>query len=192
MLISWVLVNTALSAFGWTKWGGVGNWWEVTCEIEVPVKPKVRMVGYTGAGTCDPSLTYTNFVASGMKETINAEDTWTSGNHTLPSSLGNFGQTVWLLGDGGSVWATFSQPSTDVVIQFASSDSNDGPADVYVDGILMVDGVDTWNQGNWYIEVYDLPDVVHTVKVVDVDGASTCAAVDAGVQIDWFGRKTGL
>lgn len=71
---------------------------------------------------------------------------------------------VWMFSSGSRLYADFTATSDTVAVQFAYSDSNDGIANIYVDGQLAT-SLDSNNQGNWYVEISDLPSAQHKVII---------------------------
>lgn len=80
----------------------------------------------------------------------------------LPTAPWNSG--LWIYGSPGYVQTEFSDPSDSLFVQF-ESDTNDGWADFYIDGVLVY-SLDTYN-GGWFAVVFsDLTWAAHTLKVV--------------------------
>ena len=78
-----------------------------------------------------------------------------------------WGGVMWIWGAPGYVQTAFTNPSDSLFVQF-ESDSNDGSADFYIDGIKEY-SLNTHN-GSWFAVVFsDLPYQVHTMKVVATD-----------------------
>jgi len=78
---------------------------------------------------------------------------------------------VWFFSAGSRLYANFTVESDMIAVQFSFSDSNDGVAKVYVDGILMA-SFDSVNQGNWYIQISDLPKIKHNVIIESDKGSN--------------------
>jgi hypothetical protein len=94
-------------------------------------------------------------------EDVNAAD-GTLGGSTSSQPLGN----VWLLNPTGYVTVTSSSDCNVIYIQYHSSDDNDGVSDIYVDDMNNpVVRIDTYARGTWYVEIRDLSNTIHTVKV---------------------------
>ncbi|UCF44168.1 MAG: hypothetical protein JSV99_04415, partial [Planctomycetota bacterium] len=73
---------------------------------------------------------------------------------------------VWLLDPTGYVTVTSSSDCNVIYIQYRSSDDNDGVSDIYVDDMNNpLVRIDTYMRGTWYVEIRDLPNTSHTVKV---------------------------
>lgn len=73
---------------------------------------------------------------------------------------------VWMY-SGSRLIADFTAFGDTVAVQFSFSDSNDGIANIYVDG-QRVTSLNTQNQSNFYVEVSDLPFTRHKVIVETV------------------------
>lgn len=82
--------------------------------------------------------------------------------HVMPPNPWNSG--LWIFGPPGYVQVTFTNPSDSLFVQF-ESDTNDGIAEFYIDGVLEY-RLDTYN-GSWFAVVFkDLPMSAHTIEVV--------------------------
>jgi len=191
---AWLFIGLFFQAFGVISFQGGLPWNQISC---IP-GPTVNLVGYDHSlsDPIDPNFcgtkTVGNGIASGMKETLQAEDMWDAGNQT-PSS-NKITPTIVVLGDdGSSVWGTFTQPSNTVVAQFFNSDQNDGPLDILVDGKVMASAIDSWQQNKWYAEITGLSNTVHEVKVVNAPGNSACDSISGPGQghilVDFFGIR---
>ncbi len=92
---------------------------------------------------------------------------------------------IWVFGAPGYVEVAFTQPSESLFVQF-ESDSNDGPADFYIDGTL-VHSLNT-NNGSWFAVVFSgLSMTTHTLRVVATAGTAFVAAVPNHLGIDAMG-----
>jgi len=78
---------------------------------------------------------------------------------------------VWLFGPNARIYGTFTKETNVIAIQFASSDSNDGIAKIYLDGVLAAT-FDTMSQGSWYAELSDIPLSIHTVAIEALSNSS--------------------
>jgi len=112
--------------------------------------------------------------------------TTVSGNFTVFNvgpELWNKG--IWVFGAPGYVEVSFTTPSDSLFVQF-ESDSNDGPADFYVDGTL-VHSLNT-NNGSWFaVVISGLSMTTHTLRVEATAGAAATAAVPNHLAIDAMG-----
>lgn len=94
----------------------------------------------------------------------------------LPDVPWNSG--LWIFGSPGYVQTEFSEPSDSLFVQF-ESDTNDGWADFYIDGVL-VHSLNTYN-GGWFAVVFsDLSWAAHTLKVV---ATSTSSPQDLAIDV---------
>ncbi len=115
---------------------------------------------------------------SGFVEVLPAEDmdghaiTWGPSGHVRFYPSWNWDtpqpgdEVCWLYGQSGVTWwqGVFNNPSTVVDIQFGHSDSNDGWADIYVDGVLEF-SINTLNRGWFTVRGTDLAPTAHTVEI---------------------------
>ncbi len=84
------------------------------------------------------------------------------GNYDIP--LGG-GDGIWLRKTGW-IMDTSAIECSAVIIQYRSSDFNDGVTDIYVDDMNdPIIRIDTFKRGHWYVAIYDLPYSTHVVKV---------------------------
>ena len=118
-------------------WGGVH-----------PGTPGVLYLGYSGTVsiTC-PEISY-NVIAKYMT---------TNGYRSSDSC-------IFLMAVGKYAYYTTHYPYNYVVFKTCHSDSNDGRAYIYINGVLT-DVVDTYNVGTTYYGPYPLPDAPITVRV---------------------------
>ncbi|MBO8129268.1 MAG: PKD domain-containing protein [Peptococcaceae bacterium] len=147
-----------------------------TIDFEIKTKPKVDVVFATG--TPQPSISWINKYEdrSIFDQVIEAESDQAtkSGSWSYNPSR----TVVYLWGEGDSIWADFSQPSTSVAVQLAWCDHNDGIAEVYVDGQYFGE-YDTNEKGSTICKIVNLPYASHTVKVRNGGGGN--------LHVDWFG-----
>jgi hypothetical protein len=107
-------------------------------------------------------------------ELIYAEDGVLTGHYY--DNLGD-GNGVWLRGlpygtPTGAVTVQSMAPYSVIYVQFRSSDDNDGIADIYVDDLINpIIRIDSYNRGDWYVEIKDLPNATHTVRVKASDNS---------------------
>ena len=74
-----------------------------------------------------------------------------------------WGGVVWIWGAPGFVQTNFTTPSDSLFVQF-ESDSNDGPADFYIDNVFAT-SLNT-RYGSWFAVVFsDLDFGIHTLRV---------------------------
>lgn len=75
------------------------------------------------------------------------------------------GRPLWFYGDGPS-GLVFKDVKDEMLVQFFSSDKNDGFIEVLVDNVLT-GRLDTWCQGWWYLQVKDMSPATgpHTVEL---------------------------
>jgi hypothetical protein len=100
------------------------------------------------------------------KQVLEAEDLVRQGRYygSVIVAPSPYQYMVWMYSSGSKLYADFTVSSDLVAVQFASSDSNDGIANIYVDGQLVT-SLNSLSQGNWYVEISDLPIAVHKVIV---------------------------
>ena len=144
---------------------------EVSFDLQAALEPnpvmrsqKVRVYAALTV-PASPSAQYSGYRASPYDEVLEAED----GQVTRSGSYGYSpdGKVVWLV--GGWLEARFTKPATAVYVQFKGSDSNDGYAKIYVDGVYYGSFL-TLNKGDNYVRVGNLPASAHTVRVENSGG----------------------
>ena len=113
------------------------------------------------------------FDRSGYDEVIEAEDLVRQGRYSgsvivAPSP---YQYMIWMYGPGAKLFGTFTKECNVIAVQFASSDTNDGIARIFVDGSLAAE-LDSMSQGSWYVEISDIPLGKHSVTIEAQGNAS--------------------
>jgi hypothetical protein len=100
-------------------------------------------------------------------EYVASDSRITASNYSIydpsPTDAG-WGGVMWIWGTPGYVETVFDNPSNSLFVQF-ESDSNDGPADFYIDGVYETSL--NSNYGSWFAVVFSgLSWQSHTLRVV--------------------------
>lgn len=133
-----------------------------------------------GSGPAAPlAVHFLGYWSAPCVEKLEAESAQVTKSGTY--SLSPDGRVVWL--KSGYVEAQFTQPADTLFVQFYGSDSNDGYARIYVDGISYGPFL-TLNRGHNYVYVTGLPAGPHTLRVESAGGGD--------LHIDCLGSATGV
>ncbi|PTQ51583.1 MAG: hypothetical protein HSCHL_1286 [Hydrogenibacillus schlegelii] len=130
--------------------------WNVNADASLPPQPKAEQFFSYRTGPYDEMI-----VATDPK--VKKGGNWSP----APQEGLNKG-VVWFFRWGFAEY-TFTKPSTEVYVQFVLSDHNDGPVNIYVDGIYY-GSFQTLNASNNYVRVSNLPNTVHTIRVEAAGG----------------------